>query len=193
MSIGIGDNLGKSFGFAKDSLVGKWLNWLLLIIVTVIPIVNFIGLGTYLKIFRGQKPEVEGIGKSFVDGLLVFIIAIIYMIIPAIVGAILGFLGAVGAIIAAIVGFIFMLLLIPAIIGFAKGGFGAAFAFGSHFAKIGKIGWVQYILAVLVIAVVAAVIGFICGIIPIVGWILGLIVAPFLAIMVSKYCANLAA
>ena len=76
---------------------------------------------------------------------------------------------------------------------YAKGGFGAAFAFGDHFAKIGKVGWVQYILAVLVIAVVAAVIGFICGIIPIVGWILGLIVAPFLAIMVSKYCANLAA
>ena len=40
MSIGIGDNLGKSFGFAKDSLVGKWLNWLLLIIVTIIPIVK---------------------------------------------------------------------------------------------------------------------------------------------------------
>ena len=193
MSIGIGDNLGKYFGFAKDSLVGKWLNWLLLIIVTVIPIVNFIGIGTYLKIFRGQEPKVEGIGKSFIDGLLAFIIAFIYMLIPGIVGALLGFLGAVGSIIAAVVGFLFLLLLIPALIAFAKGGFGAAFAFGDHFAKIGKIGWVQYILAILVIAVIAAVIGLVCGIIPVIGWILGLVAAPFIAILSAKYCANLAA
>ena len=187
MSIGIGDNLGKSFGFAKDSLVGKWLNWLLLIIVTIIPIVNFIGMGTYLKIFRGEKPEVSGIGKSFVDGLLAVVIGIIYMIIPAIIGAILGFLGVVGSIIAAIVSFFFMLLLIPALIGFAKGGFGAAFAFGDNIKKIGKIGWVQYILAVLVIAIIAGVLGAICCMIPVIGWIF----LPFVSIFAAKYCANL--
>ncbi len=193
MSIGIGDNLGKSFGFAKESLIGKWLNWLLLIIVTIIPIVNFIGFGTYLKIFRGQKPEVEDIGKSFIDGLLVFVIAFIYMLIPVIIGAILGFLGIIGSIITTLAAFLFTLLLIPAIIGFAKDGFGAAFAFGSHFAKIGKIGWVQYILAVLVICLIAAVVGFVCSVVPIIGWLVGIIIAPFLAIMAAKYCANLAA
>ncbi len=189
MSIGIGDNLGKSFGFAKDSLVGKWLNWLLLIIVTIIPIVNFIGIGTYLKIYRGQEPKVEGIVKSFIDGLLILVIGIIYMIIPAIIGSLLGFLGSIGSIIAAIVTFLFLLLLLPAEVAFAKKGFGAAFAFGDHFAKIGKIGWVQYILAVLVIVIVLGVLGTICMMIPVIGWIF----VPFVGILGMKYVANLLA
>lgn len=75
MSIGIGDNLGKSFGFAKDSLIGKWLNWLLLIIVTIIPIVNLIGNGIYLKIYRGEEPVVKNIGKAFIDGLLLSVLS----------------------------------------------------------------------------------------------------------------------
>ena len=187
MSIGIGDNLGKSFGFAKDSLVGKWLNWLLLIIVTIIPIVNFIGMGTYLKIFRGEKPEVSGIGKSFVDGLLAVVIGIIYMIIPAIIGAIVGGLGVIGSIISVIVYLLFALIALPATVAFAKNGFGAAFAFGDHFAKIGKIGWVQYIIAFLVMAVIAGVLGAICAMIPVIGWIF----LPFVCILSMKYCANL--
>lgn len=189
MSIGIGDNLGKSFGFAKDSLVGKWLNWLLLIIVTIIPIVNIIGMGTYLKIYRGEKPEVGGIVKSLIDGLLILVIGIIFMIIPAIIGALVSGLGVIGSIISAIVTFLFVLLLLPAEVAFAKKGFGAAFAFGDHFAKIGKIGWVQYILAVLVIAIIAGVLGAICIMIPVLGWIF----LPAVCIFSFKYCANLLA
>ena len=76
MSIGIGANLTGSFGYAKDKLVGNIVNWILLIILSIIPIVNFIAMGTYLKVYRGEDPKVANIGKSFVDGLLAAIIAL---------------------------------------------------------------------------------------------------------------------
>ena len=90
MSIGIGENLTGSFGYAKDKLMGSIGNWILLIILTIIPIVNFIAMGTYLKVYRGEDPKVENIGKSFVEGLLVLIIAFLYMLIPTIIVGILG-------------------------------------------------------------------------------------------------------
>ena len=187
MSIGIGDNLGKSFGFAKDSLIGKWLNWLLLIIVTIIPIVNFIGNGIYLRIYRGEEPVVKNIGKAFIDGLLLCVIGIIYMIIPAIVDVLVGGLGLVGSIISLIVTLAFVLILLPAEYAFAQKGFGAAFAFGDHFAKIKKIGWGQYILSVLVFFIVVAILGSIAVLIPVIGWIF----LPFVFIFSMKFVANL--
>ena len=187
MSIGIGENLGKSFGFAKDSLVGKWLNWLLLIIVTIIPIVNFIGNGIYLRIYRGEEPVVKDIVKAFIDGILLTVIGIIYMIIPWIVDALVSNLGVVGDIIALIVTFIFLLLLLPAEYAFAQKGFGAAFAFGDHIAKIKKLGWGQYILAVLVFIIVVAVLGSLAVLIPVIGWIF----LPFVCIFSMKFVANL--
>ena len=187
MSIGIGDNLGKSFGFAKDSLIGKWLNWLLLIIVTIIPIVNLIGNGIYLRIYRGEEPVVKNIGKAFIDGLLLCVIGIIYMIIPSIVDALVSNLGVVGDIIALIVTFIFLLFLLPAEYAFAQKGFGAAFAFGDHIAKIKKLGWGQYILAVLVFIIVVAILGSIAVLIPVIGWIF----LPFVFIFSMKFVANL--
>lgn len=182
MSIGIGDNLGKSFGFAKDSLVGKWLNWLLLIIVTIIPIVNLIGFGTYLKIFKGEKPEVAGIVKSFIDGLLAVVIVVIYSIPALIILALLNLIGL--GVLSIIVEFIALLIIIPALVNFTKKGLGAAFAFGDIIGKIGKIGWVDYIISVLVIAILFAI----CAI-PVIGWI----IAPFVLTVAFKIAANLLA
>ncbi len=194
MSIGIGENLGKSFGFAKDSLVGKWLNWLLLIVVTYIPIVNFIGTGTYLKIYRGKDPAVEGIGKSFIDGLLYFIIVFLYILIPMIITAILtALIGEIGGIIGAVLMLIFLLLALPAGYNFAKKGFGAAFAFGELFKMIGKVGWLKYILNMLVLYIVVCVVAFVLGIIPILGWLLMIILGPALNIFTYKFVANLLA
>ncbi len=192
MSIGIGENVSKSIGFAKESLVGKWLNWLLLLILTVIPIINWIASGTYLKIYRGEEPKVEGIGSSFIQGLLATIITIIYMIIPSLIASLLSsLLGIVGAIIGAIISIIFALIAIPAVVRFAQDGFGAAFKFGELFGMIGKVGWVKYILSIILWGIIVAVVVAILSIIPIIGWVVLVILVPFIAIASYKFVANL--
>ncbi len=205
MSIGIGENLTGSFGYAKDKLVGSIGNWILLIILCIIPIVNFIAVGTFLKIFRGEDPKVENIGKSFVDGLLACIIAFLYMLIPLIIfGVVFGaaFAGimagstaalagaGIGGIISIIVFILFGLILTPAIINFAHNGFGAAFKFGEIFGMIGKAGWLHYILSIIVIGIIFGIIGLL-GMIPFVGWLIMLILFPFLSVWGTKFWANL--
>ena len=183
MSIGIGDNLGKSFGFAKDSLVGKWLNWLLLIIVAILPPVQFIlGTGIYAKILRGEKLEVNNIVKAIIDGLLILVIAVIYSIPAMIVGGLLNLIGL--GVLSIIVEFIALLIFIPALVNFSKKGFGAAFAFGDIIAKIGKVGWVDHIVSSLVIVIILAI----CCI-PVIGWI----ITPFGWTVAFKMAANLLA
>jgi len=44
MSIGIGENLTASFGFAKDKLVVNFGTWLVLAILNILSIVNWIVL-----------------------------------------------------------------------------------------------------------------------------------------------------
>lgn len=205
MSIGIGENLTGSFGYAKDKLMGSIGNWILLIILTIIPIVNFIAMGTYLKVYRGEDPKVEHIGKSFVDGLLALIIAIIYMLIPLIVTSIVfaasmgsmmadpfaGLAAAgIGGIICLILFILFALLMIPAMINFARKGFGAAFKFGEIFGMIGKAGWLKYIISIILLAIIFGIIGLL-GMIPFIGWLIMLIIYPFLIVWAAKFWANL--
>ena len=48
MAIGIGDNLSKSFEYAKGRLVGNWLDWIILIILCIIPIIGWLLLSGFL-------------------------------------------------------------------------------------------------------------------------------------------------
>lgn len=189
MTLPIAENVKQSFEYAKGTLFGKWVDWLILIVLTIIPVVNFIGIGRYLKIFRGEDPSMDDIGKCFMDGLMVFIIAFVYMIIPAIILII--------PIIGWIIGFILMiavaLLLIPAIYGFANNGsLGGAFAFKNHLETIKGIGWGEYIIAVIVFMLILFVLS-IVNIIPVLGTILWIIALPFALIMAFKYLANVLA
>lgn len=207
MSIGIGENLTGSFGYAKDKLVGSIGNWIILMILTIIPIVNFIAMGTYLKVYRGEDPKVENIGKSFVDGLLIFIITFLYMLIPTVIVGIIGggslFAAAASGSPAALFGvgagilalaiilyLLFALFMIPAIVNFARNGFGAAFHFGEIFGMIGKAGWLKYILSIIVLGIIFGIIGLLFAI-PFIGWIIMIILMPFLIVWGSKFWANL--
>lgn len=216
MSIGIRENLTESFGYAKDKLVGSIGNWIILMILTIIPIVNFIAMGTYLKVYRGEDPKVENIGKSFVDGLLLFIIAFIYMLIPTIIAILLGVgslmigsvfmspTGSVGgaamfAALAASMGLIllciiifilFALIMTPARVNFARKGFGAAFNFSEMFGMVAKAGWLKYILCIIILEVIFGIIGLL-GMIPFIGWLVMIIILPFLIVWASKFWTNL--
>ncbi len=214
-------NLTGSFGYAKDKLVGSIGNWIILMILTIIPIVNFIAMGTYLKVYRGEDPKVENIGKSFVDGLLIFIITFLYMLIPTVILLILGggsifaagltgsqaAIAGVGIgvlvlciilyilfgliILCIIVAFFFALFAKPAVVNFARNGFSAAFRLREIFGMISKAGWLKYIVSLILFWLIFGAIIHLCLMIPIVGWILLIFILPFLYCWGSKYLANL--
>lgn len=198
MSIGLGENIGKSFGFAFENTVKHIGRWLGMTILLLIPIVNFIVVGMFLKVFRNEEPDFSNAGKSFVQGLLATIISIIYCIVPTIIIVVCSLLGTVGAVIGLVVGIILYIIiaiiLIPAFVNFARNGFGAAFKFGELFGMIGKLGVGKYILAIILLALVGFVIGIVLGLIgliPVLGWIVLLLATPILSLFEVKYWANL--
>ncbi|MDD1727461.1 MAG: DUF4013 domain-containing protein [Methanospirillum sp.] len=207
-------SIKESFGYATEGLVGKWGRWIVLIIGTIIfPLI----MGYTLRVMKGitPAPETDNYGGMFIDGIKMLIIGIVYMIIPCIIGLIIfvmsGGLGALtmlgmdvgdpGAYIGLLIGtvgisflaffilaFIFGLFEIIGIMRFARSGsMGSAFEFSEIFAKIGSIGWVTYILAIIVLCVVMMVIQIILNVIPVIGWLLSLIVAPYLSIVGGRY------
>lgn len=193
-----GNMLSDSFSYAKDAVWGKWVQWILLAISTIIfPLI----MGYMVRIYSGVKPAPEPGGNwvgMFVDGLKLLIIGIIYAIplfiimaifmVPAFMAAnggdpmlALGSLG-IGLLLVLVVGILISLISAIGIIRFAKkDSMGQAFAFGAILEHIGKIGWGSYIIAIIVLVVAGVVFGFIAGIlgmIPILGWLIMLFLYP---------------
>jgi len=202
----IGKTLNDSLEYAKDAVWEKWVRWLLLIISTIIfPLI----LGYELEVYRGKKPAPEPAdwGKLFIDGIKLFIIQLIYAIPVLLValifiggGALMAMSGSPGAVVAAVGSIIIGVLItviVAIIIGlfeamgvvrFARTGLmGEAFNFNAILDRIGKIGWGSYILALIVVFVVAFIIAGILSLIPLIGGLLVIIVAPALAIFVARY------
>jgi len=204
--------VGDSFEYAKEGLVGKWTKWILMIISCIIfPLI----LGYTMRIYRGAtpSPELDKWGEMFIDGIKLFIVALIYaipiLIIEfAVIGsagltmfsamatpspnpsAMMGLIGAIlfGVIILAIVAIIIGLITATAWVRFARtNSFGEAFNFGAIFSHIGKIGWGSYIIALLAIIIIIGIIEIICMIIPYIGWLLLLILLPFIQLFYSRY------
>ena len=211
--MGIGENLSESFDYSKEALVGKWVRWILLIIISIIPIVNFILYGYTIRVLRGVKPapELEDYVQLFVDGLLYMVISVIWMI-PAIIVAVVLVGGSVGLamvsdpaaagaaisgmglglIITFIVAILCGLFATIGIVRFARmEKFGEAFAFVAIKDKIGEIGWINYIVALIVIGIVVGIIYMVLAIIPLIGWVLMFIALPFLVIFSSRFICNL--
>ena len=88
----IGENFSNSFDYARK-LFSDGGRLLILIILDIIPIVNWIVVGYAARVLReapGGKnpPKLENYGDLFVDGAKVFFASLVYMIIPlAVMGA----------------------------------------------------------------------------------------------------------
>ena len=68
--------------------------------------------------------------------------------------------------------------------------FGEAFNFGAILDTISKIGWGSYILALIILIIIVGIIGFILNLftlIPYIGWLIFLILIPFLIIFEARY------
>lgn len=91
-NVNIVDNIIESLKYPFNDLV----KILILTIIMIIPIVNFIGLGYYLRIIKStlagidEVPEFDDLGELFIDGLKILVVGIVYMIVPIAIFAIAG-------------------------------------------------------------------------------------------------------
>jgi hypothetical protein len=173
--------LGDSFAYTREAIAGKWMQWLLLVIATILLCLPL--LGYILKIFRGEKPapEVTGWGTLFVDGLkyvivtLVWAIPLLILFLVLIGAAFLPFssitsvsesgiqassgnpaliIGALGVylVVVIIVGLLTVFFSTIGIIRFARTGrMGEAFNISEILTTIRKIGWGTYIISLVVL------------------------------------------
>ncbi len=160
-----------------------------------------------MEVLRAKKPAppLENWGKLFVDGLKLFIVDIIYAI-PVIILAII-FIGGsillfpnpnalaealgtflIGIIVIIIVAIVLGLIATMGNVRLSRTGrMGEAFNFSAIFEHIGRIGWGNYFFALLVMVIVVGIVEIIVAVIPVIGWLLGLILTPAYSIFTSRY------
>lgn len=211
-------NISEAFRYASEALFGKWMRWVILIISSIIfPLI----IGYTLRVMKGldPAPEPDDYLGMFIDGIKLIVINIAYMIIPIIIGFIIFFLsGGFGALtmmsmdvsnpmayaglfmgsigismlVFMLFAFIFGLFQIIGMVRFARSGsMGDAFGFSEILEIIGSIGWVSYILALIVLGIALFIIYFVLSLIPVIGWLLTLILAPYLSIVGARYYSTL--
>lgn len=204
MSIGLFENVGNSLQFAFDNTAKKLLRWIGLSVVFYVPILQFLAIGIFMKVYRGEEPDFSNAGKSFIQGLLLFIAQLVYALIPCLIIILsalfsasesLGAITVVGLIVGIVLAVILGFIMIPMQVNFArKQSFGAAFDFNTIFGMIGKLGLAKFILAwllyVLVIFAASIVIGLFSAI-PVVGAVILLLYGSFCGLFAAKYFHNL--
>jgi len=213
LGLNLTENLGSSFDYAKKmfSDIGRLI---VLIVLDVIPIVNWIVIGYGARVLRESPgsdvpPKLERYGEMFIDGAKIFFASFIYMLIPVILiwagfasfsaggfiqgqivgpGAmVLGGTGLVLVAVGAILAFFFLLVLSIGIALIVRTGkFGNAFAFGEIFGIIRGIGWANYIGWAIIVFIIALVIGGIAGAIPYLGWLISVIISPVLIVFIFR-------
>ncbi|MCL7385778.1 MAG: DUF4013 domain-containing protein [Thaumarchaeota archaeon] len=199
------DNLRDSYNYTiklfKD--IGRLI---ILIILDIIPIVNFIVSGYFARVVRESPrsdapPPLENYGELWINGAKIFVAMLVYMIVPiglmaagavsSVLGAFmplrgLGVLGTIMTVAGIILAFIILIIAIMAITHMAKTGkLGDAFDFNRILSVIKNVGWSNYILWVIVIFVIGLVLTGI-SYIPYVGWILALIISPVFMVFVGR-------
>jgi hypothetical protein len=210
--VDLGDNLSDSYAYTKKLFSGA-SRLIILIVLSVIPIVDWIVLGYMAKVLKespgpGTPPKLEDYSKLFVDGAKVFFATFIYMLIPTIlivIGALGTFpnttsfqspmvapalsIGGAGVVILLVGIILGVLLLIVLAVGLAHmiktDKFGNAFAFGEIFGIVRSIGWLRYLAWLVLVVVIGSVFG-ILSIIPFVGAILAAIVQPIYYVFVFR-------
>ncbi|MBM4240871.1 MAG: DUF4013 domain-containing protein [Euryarchaeota archaeon] len=198
----------------------------ILFIISFLIIPAFLVLGYVFKALKAcivgvsELPDLDDWGGMFVDGLKVFVVQLVYFIIPFLIifvgilasiasimsiqseGTFISPTAAIGTITGvAIIGVFLMIVIIPifamavANMAYYNGELGAAFRFSEIIDKIGKIGWVDLIIWYVVLWIIFFIIGIvssILGLIPVIGWIiLILLVYPYLYLFLARYTALL--
>lgn len=205
-----GSMLGDSFAYAKDAVLGKWKEWLLLFVATILLCIPLFGY--LMGVLRGKKPapEVAGWGTLFIDGIRYIIVTVIYalpaliiffvtlgsVVVEILAGNPAGVLPVLegmmlGLVLFLIVAFICSLFGTIGVIRLARtGSMGEAFNFPSIGETIGRIGWINYIIALMIMAIIqvliSCILSYLTGI-PYAGILIELIVVAPVAIFEARY------
>jgi len=203
--VNLSENFGNSFDYAKK-LFSDFGRLIILIVLDIIPIVQWIVLGYAARVLRESPgseapPKLEKYGELFVDGAKVFFASLIYMIVPLALiiagagsifagifvagnfsdvgAAMLGGTGLILILVGVILAIVLLLLLGVGLAHMIKTGkFGKAFAFGEILSTIRGIGWGRYFGWIVATVIIAIVIGVITGAVPYVGWLISAIIGP---------------
>lgn len=202
--------LSDSFEYARK-LVKEVGRWIVLIVLNLIPIVNWIIMGYMAKIVEAspssnEPPKLEKYGSLWIQGLKIVVLSLIYMIIPA---ALLGlgfasmaltplpWMGRGPALLAPGLGsllitagialaFLIAILYAIALAHMVKNkSFAKGLAVKEILNIIGKIGWGKYIVWLIIMFVVGLAM-FALSRIPYVGWLVYLIVSPLYIVFVGR-------
>lgn len=204
----IGEIIGDSFNYS----IQDWKKVIILGIITIISfliIPIFLVYGYVLRILKAtiagsdELPEFDEWGDMFVDGLKVFLVSLIYFIVPAIIilagmwTVMIPFMSMSGSDLSvastaafalfsgiALVGLLLMIIIyvIYAIaianMAYYDGEIAAAFRFNEILDHISRIGWVNYIIWFIVMILVSLVIGVVAAILNVL--IIGIVVTPLI-------------
>jgi hypothetical protein len=211
-------NYGKIIRFPMEDK--DWVMKIIIGGILSLPILFFIAFGYEFKVMKNsinlkpEMPEWKGFADLFVKGIFVFIIGLLYLIIPAIIGSIgivTGVLStmaidifqpinmlsgiltssAIGIFfIAALLMLIALFILPMAIAMYAKSdNFGDSFKFGEIFNRIKSI-FGEYVVSYIILILLLIISGII-GLIPFIGWLLGLFATFYIFIVASNMFGQL--
>lgn len=97
-----GTVISRSFEYTKDALVGKWMQWIILAVLSLVQALtlSLIPLlsGYTVRVLAGKTPApaIDQWGRLFIDGWKLNIIMLIYMLPAILVFLVLGGLGIIG-------------------------------------------------------------------------------------------------
>ncbi len=169
---------------------------LILAVIAIIPILNLILLGYFARIIKdgsSDLPPLSDYAGLFIDGLKIFLILLIYLLIPLI----LIFTGIWVTVISG--GFAFPLIALGAILSLLIALIAAmgivhmvytenlvkAFSFGEIIEIIRTAGWGNYIIWILSIWVLSLILFTLSQIIPS-GWLITAFISPFFTVFVAR-------
>lgn len=207
-----GSILSDALDYTRNAVIGKWMQWLLLFIATLLLCIPL--MGYTVRVFRGDNPapEVNDWVRLIVDGIKYLIITLIYALPSLIIlfvtmgSVIIGLISGKLPELSGIEGLLFGLLIfivvavicglfgMLGIIRFARtGSMGEAFSFADIKETIAKIGWLPYIGAFIVMFLVQLVISIVLSavtMIPILGFLIELVLIAPVAIFEARYFAR---
>lgn len=198
------ESFSKSVDYASK-LLSRGAEFIVMIIVNIIPIVNFIFLGYCVKIFRegpskNDPPKFENYGELFGEGAKIFVVALLWAILPIIILVLAfaltmpwywiggGFTFArpgvtliIAILIALLAGICVGIFGVVGVLLTAKtGGIAKGFSFQQIMAVINSVGFANHVIWVIVAAIIIFIIGLL-GMVPLIGWLIALVVSPLLA------------
>ena len=116
MPVSVTENLGRSFQYAKDTLCRTWIEYVIVFVCTLIPIVNLLTLpGFVVRVFQNEFALGNWL-MLVIDSVKALIITVVYLIIPTVISVVFGAVLGPGNIVTLAVSFVvclmFVLLLI---------------------------------------------------------------------------------